>query len=691
MQRQIILGLLCAALGAVGGEIVVSPEGLSPQGALETIRAAKAQGDASAWTVRVKPGRYSLAKALVFTPADSGTPQAPVTWVGEDGAEFSGGTALTGWQDQGNGVWAAPVPKTPDGAPAYFEQLWVNGRRAGRACFPNAGEPPLRLAASKIERAKTSEERFIETVTFSDAKVKSMLAALAPEDLPYAQMGVAIKWSSCWRILRGVDAQAGTVTTWSSEPWRPYKYWVPNDTLLWFENVRPAFDAPGEWFYDAKAGKVLYRPLPGEDMTKADVVAPTARLSRLVEFRGDPDAGAFVHDVVFRNIAFAHSAPPGGLNGPHESKLRQAAVLDDGAIALAGARRVAFERCAVRHTGNYGMRFDKGCTSNRVTRCTLEDLGAGGVWIGSDRGYVPKGETLSRRVIRKLVPRSTAFNVVEDCTIRAGGRVNREGAGVVIGHASDCAVRHCDISDLYYTGVSVGWTWGFMGSVAQRNEIAFNRIFDIGKNVMSDLAGVYTLSTSYGTTVHDNVIHDIDASSYGGWGLYTDEGSEGIVMERNLVWNTEDGGFHQHFGSGCIIRNNIFAWNSNRANLVYWGKRLTGAIRMERDVVQGVPCTLHFVNNIVLVREGPLTSFGVYDVGGVWANNLWWDVMGTATFNGEHDDWAKWVAHGKETGGVYADPQFENAEAFDFRLKPTSPALKLGFKPWDMSTAGVRK
>ena len=378
--------------------------------------------------------------------------------------------------------------------------------------------------------------------------------------------------------------------------------------------MRTAFDAPGEWFFDVKAAKVLYRPLPGEDMAKATIVAPSAKISQLVAFRGDPDKGAYVHDVSFRNITFAHSdvTPSsgtairaehpavkfvGGGLGPTESWQHQAASGSDGAVTLQGAQRISFEGCRVRNTGNYAMRFNDGCTSNRVVGCTLFDLGAGGVWMGSGVGHVAKGETMKRRVIKTLAPRSTAFNLIDNCTIRQGGRFNPEGTGVAYTHVSDSKVLHCEIHDFFYTGVSVGWTWGFQGSIAQRNEIAFNKIYDLGKGIMSDMGGVYTLGTSYGTTVHDNVVHDVWSYSYGGWALYTDEGSEGIVMERNLCWNTTDGGFHQHYGAGCIIRNNVFAWN-----------KMLGAVRMARQVVQDIPCTLNFVNNIVLVREGPLVG-----------------------------------------------------------------------------------
>ena len=675
MKKLVIILCAAGALGALGGELVVEPGGLSPQGALERIRAAKAKGSGEAWTVRVKGGHYVLETTLVFTPADSGTPEAPVAWSGEGEAVFAGGARIGGWVDRGGGVWAAPLPAAPDGKPAYFEQLWVNGRRAERARLPNKGY--FNVTKPAIAPDAAVKGRFVETVALTNAEV-DVLAQLPPDEWPFAQMCVVHKWSFARRILRGFDPATRTVTTESPRGWHGWQNWNAKETLVHFENVRSAFDAPGEWFYDAKAGEVLYRPLPGEDLARAAVVAPSAKLSQLVAFRGDPDAGAYVHDIVFRNVSFAYSDASGGGRGPTESWQHQAASGSDAAVTLEGVRRIAFEGCRVRHTGNYALRFNDGCTSNRVVNCTLEDLGAGGVWMGAGTGHVAKGETLSRRIIRRLAPRATAFNLIDNCTIRQGGRFNPEGTGVALTHVSDSKVLHCEIHDFFYTGVSVGWTWGFRGSVAQRNEIAFNRIYDLGKGIMSDMGGVYTLGTSFGTTVHDNVVHDVHSYSYGGWALYTDEGSEGIVMERNLCWNTTDGGFHQHYGAGCIIRNNIFAWN-----------RMLGAVRMARQVVQDIPCTLHFVNNIVLVREGPLVGRGPRGGGGVGAHNRWWDAAGQPALAGRA--WAQWAACGKETGGKYADPQFEDAAAYDFRLKPASPAFALGFKTWDFGAAGLRK
>lgn len=322
--------------------------------------------------------------------------------------------------------------------------------------------------------------------------------------------------------------------------------------------------------------------------------------------------------------------------------------------------------------------FDQYSTYVRGGSVTLYD-GAGGVWFGADGVRLAKGEKhpVARREIFGYHPRANAFNVLEDCVIRDGGRYNAMGTGVVIGHASDCRVEHCEIADFYYSGVSVGWQWAYLPTAAMRNIVRFNRIHDLGKGVLSDMGGVYTLGTAFGTCVTDNGIYNVSSRTYGGWGLYADEGSEGIVFARNLVYNTHDGGFHQHYGAGNTVQNNIFAWNEQN-----------GVIRTIRANVFSVRSSLNVVANIVLTDRGDLASAGVRGVEGVWANNLWFDPNGEAKLDGL--TWEKWRACGKEVNGRYADPRFVDARHFDFRLKPDSPAFALGFQPFDYTRAGVR-
>lgn len=668
---------------AVGGELTVGgSDGLSPRDALLKIRAVKAAGDKSPWTVRVKPGLYTLTETLTFTPADSGTSDAPVTWIGEgSGAVFSGGAVLGPWTDAGNGVWETPAPRDAEGKPIWFEQLWVNGLRMSRSRFPNEGYFHV---CKKSTETKLGEGKFEHSFFFSDERVKKALAELSPEEFWQAQVLAIMKWSSTRRVLRRYDPEQGALVTYSPIKWSTYGDWAYLDEkegLVCFENLRCGFDAPGEWLYDGVAGKILYRPRPDEKVESFKAVAPVSQLCQLVKFEGHPGSGLYVSNIRFENLTFAHSAGTpydGNRKGPSETFQYQAAYFVDGAISARGARQITFDGCTVRNTGNYGMCFDDGTVSNRIVNCRFGDVGAGGIRMGARTGYVVKGEKLTRRVITTLAPQSSAFNIIDNCLFRHGGYFNPEGTAIAFLHISDSKILHCDISDFYYSGISVGFAWGYAGSVSQRNEIAFNRIGNLGKGVMSDMAGIYLLATSFGTTVHDNVIHDIDSYSYGGRGLYVDEGGEGIVFERNLVWNTTNAGLHQHYGVGCIYRNNIAAFS-----------RQKGVVQTSRGEVDKIPSSLHVVGNIILSNGDLMVGKGVFNVPGVWANNLWFDTSGRADFGGK--TWSEWQSCGKEIGGVYSDPLFVDAANFDFRLRDESPALKMGFRQWDYSRAGLRK
>jgi parallel beta-helix repeat protein len=192
------------------------------------------------------------------------------------------------------------------------------------------------------------------------------------------------------------------------------------------------------------------------------------------------------------------------------------------------------------------------------------------------------------------------------------------------------------------------------------------------------MGAVYTLGPQPGTVVRNNLIHDVNASTYGGWGLYTDEGSTGIVMENNLVYRCKSAGFHQHYGKENVIRNNIFAFNKENQ------------VMRTRDEAH---LSFYFTNNVVLFDSGNLLGSSWKNDRFVIGNNLYWDTRaGTnATqlkFSGA--SWEQWRARGHDTNSVIADPLFSGAREGDFPLKANSPALKHGFKPIDLAGVGVR-
>jgi hypothetical protein len=192
--------------------------------------------------------------------------------------------------------------------------------------------------------------------------------------------------------------------------------------------------------------------------------------------------------------------------------------------------------------------------------------------------------------------------------------------------------------------------------------------------MLSDMGGIYTLGPSEGTVVTNNVFHTIYAYSYGGWGLYTDEGSTGILFENNLVYDTKTGSFHQHYGKENILRNNI----------------LVNSLQHQLQITRVEPhLSFTFERNIIYwTNQSPAYAGPWHTNRHITRNNLYWNPNQTPTFNGK--SLAEWqTSMGRETGSVIADPLFADPARGDFRLRPNSPALRLGFRPFDYTRAGV--
>jgi hypothetical protein len=310
--------------------------------------------------------------------------------------------------------------------------------------------------------------------------------------------------------------------------------------------------------------------------------------------------------------------------------------------------------------GEYAIWLGSGCKDNRVFHCEIHDLGGGGVCIG---------ETASPRSQHQAAER----NVVDNNFIHDGGHVFREGIGVIILRSSYNSVTHNEVCDFDYSGMSVGWCWGYASTSANHNVVESNHIHHIGRGVLSDMGGIYTLGVSPGTRLCHNLIHDIYSYSYGGWGLYTDEGSTDILLENNVVHNTKTGGFHQHYGRENVVRNNVFALS------------MEGQIIRSR---QEDHISFTFERNIVYDDNGQL-------LGGNWSNgnyrmdsNLYWDTSDPdIEFAGMTFD--EWKAKGSDQHSIIADPMFADAKKGDFRLNPGSPAEKIGFQPIDTSNVGL--
>lgn len=592
--------------------------------------------------VIVQPGVYPLEEPLVLGPEDSG-----VKWEAAPGSKpvFSGGRTLPRFTVNAAGDWETRVPKT-GGTVWSFDQLWINGRRAVLARHPNTGS----LQLTKVTEEKIDDKQSWQTVNLLPADL-DLLKGASVEDLRRIQFLVYHKWDNTRRWVETLDPVAGTIRTPGKEM-KKHNVWDDKSGVI-LENHRAFLDQPGEWFL-APDGLLTYKPLPGEKPESTEATAP--RIEQLVILRGTAENK--VRDVTFRSISFSNTGwkcPPTGFEP------EQAAASIEAVIQADCADGIVIEDCEVAHTGLYGVWFRTGCVGNRIERCSIEDTGGGGVRFGH-MGMPAKPADV------------TEGNILNNSIIRDGGLDFPCAVGVWIGNSSDNRVSHNEISYQSYSGVSVGWRWGYAESAAKRNIVVFNHIHHIGDGLLSDMGAVYTLGPSEGTVISNNHIHHVTARTYGGWGLYNDEGSTGILMENNLVTDTKTGSYHQHYGRENILRNNILAFSK------------VGQIQLTRPEPHS---SFTITRNIVIWKDGPLLSGGGWDKGNYSIDrNLYYRIDGRAP-DIKGMPFSDWQARGHDAGSQVADPKFKDPLRGDWSLAPDSPALAVGFQPFDPAQAGV--
>jgi len=283
-------------------------------GARKAVRALRETGRPDrAVRIIVADGEYPVSAPVRFTPEDSGTPAARITYEAAPGAHplFTGGRRITGWKRETGGVWSAHVPDVTAGK-WYFEQLWVNGVRAVRARSPNKFYYYTREKVEYGLDPKTKKPAKVSLRAF-----RPRMQDVAPLlELPRRHIrDVTIvayhSWESSRCRLELVDPKQELVFITHPIPWGFCRWGARQRYHV--ENFRAALDQPGEWFL-ARPGTLFYMPRSGEDMRTATVVAPRGP-ERFLEIRGDGALGMVVEHLTFRGLRFGfgqYILPPNG-------------------------------------------------------------------------------------------------------------------------------------------------------------------------------------------------------------------------------------------------------------------------------------------------------------------------------------------------------------------------------------------
>ncbi len=516
----------------------------------------------------LKAGTYAQYEPLFVRPEDSGTAQSPTIICGAEGEKVvvSGGMQIKKWKKSGK-LLVADVPNF-NGRPLDFRQLWVNGKKAVRARDVSDFEKMNRI----IRNDKVNQILWVPAKS-----VKAIQKA------PYAEMVLHQMWAVSFLRIKSIRIQGDSAAVRFHDPESKLQFERPwpqpmveagVNSPFYLTNALELLDQPGEWFHDIKTHKLYYYPLSGEKVT--EVIAPA--IETLVQVEGTPDRP--VGHVIFKNITFSHSTwmrPSEKGHVPLQAgmyltegyklspkidrvdnhKLDNQGWLGCGAAAVtvSGANNIDFRNCRFEQLGFSGLDYVSGTTGGKVENCTFTDIAGNGLVAGgfspaSLETHLPYNPQDLRELCIGLEIRNNLFT---DVTNEDWGCV-----AIAAGYVSGLKIINNEISDVSYSGISLGWGWNRNLVCMKNNLVQRNNIYHYAKHVY-DVAGIYTLGAQPGTLISENWVHDICKPSYvhdpkHWFYLYTDEGSSYIRVQNN---RTDSVKFLQNAnGFGNIWENN---------------------------------------------------------------------------------------------------------------------------------------
>ena len=644
--------------------LYVSPDGsdtadgsfLSPLCSLEGAKNA-AKSMAGHVTVYFRAGTYLFDNTVNFDEND----KSDVTYKAYDGEKvvFTSGAAYSDFEKctvNGHEAFKKYV-----GTDADFSILFDENEMLEQGRFPSSGYLNVKSVSDDDILIKPETESEYYTAYSGMYADSSELSEL--DNIESATVKILHWWKDETLQISDYDGKTGHIT-FDKAP----SMTVNAGDRFFLLNVYEAVDEPGEWYLDKSDG-VLY-VIPEEGSSPDDYTVFGATLETLINVDG-------VDSISFENIIFRGN----GRSYYAEREHSQAAYNADSCVKYKNASDFHMKNCEFRDIGASAVFVGENVENADVDSCVFNNIGAQAVFVkGENVDVTDERVTKNIRIINN--------------SISEYGRYYYNAVGVLVIHANSVEISHNEIHDGYYTAVSVGWVWGYSYSVTYNNKICDNLIYNIGQGWLSDMGGIYTLGNQPNTVVSGNVIHNVSAdpeeSGYGGWGIYLDEGSSYMLVEKNLVYACGSDAYHLHYGSYNTVRNNIFALSGeSQVRIVSAPDRCTPN--------DGGKKTVDLYNNIILTdKKTRALSYISNENTMEEYNNLYWDVSNGNDVYFDMNNNPKRstgirtaVRKGIINNPIVKDPMFRDVANFDFELSSNSPAIKAGFEKWDYSEAGT--
>jgi len=639
-------GTTGGAAGAAGSHYYVSPSGsgtdcssaapCSITQAQTVVRAAAAAMQTDI-IVELADGVYPLTSTLTFTATDSGSNGHTVTWQPASGAHpvLSGGKQITGWavSDTGKDIWKATAPSA-----FATRQLYVDGKIATRASYT--------INVSDFSSSAGG-------LTFSSGSLSLLNSLAHPERVDLHSI---CSFTDRYSPVKSIAS--GTVTmvqpAWDENTWG-YDYIKSafRQGPAYMENAYEFLDQAGEWYQDTTAGALYYKPLSGQDMSKADVELP--QLEVLISIGGSYDQPA--HDLAFQGLTFSNTSwlGPNSSDGyanqqtgafisgpksqyPEFEATRPAWHQMPGAVQVSAAKNISFTRDRFVALGEVGLgignddnahlsKVGLGADTINVVGCVFTQIAGGAIVIGGiqAKAHHPGGDVALSALTASQTKMIDQNITVKDNLVHDVGIDYRDFAGLMFTYTQNVLLSHNEVYNLPYSGINSGYGWGTNDAggsndyktraqgdlykyqplytnptIAKNNQITANSIHQ-GMLQMNDGGCYYNLSAS-ATTFTENYCNASGSGLSGSYfGMYADEGSAYITVTKNVFASfgalaTANANANNNTGH-ITFTNNWVSSSSPNPGLNGSGNTVSGNISINGSQISGFPVDAQTVAN----------------------------------------------------------------------------------------------
>jgi len=642
--------------------------------------------------VLVRGGTYYLPETLTLGPEDSGTASFPITYMAypDEKVVLGGGRVITGWKPYRGQIWQYDLNALGLGE-LSFKQLFYNGERQPLARVPNVDPqhprtggwlyvPELVMERSKrllkydpnrLDPSKWAHPLLAEVDIWPGVTLANNIAAIGEIDLTN-------------HIITLAGGGAG------------YNILIGN--RFYIQNVFEELDAAGEWYLDRESGILYFWP-PDDNLAPGEVVVPT--LGSIIQIKGDAANDAYVRYLRLGGFALQ--------------------VCQGDAVSLHAAQHCTIAKCTITNTGEGGVGVYSFCSDNRVVGNDIAYTGASGVVVtGRDARAKTVPESLNlpwkgfgdRKeyvlTTRNLVSNNHIhhFGVIWrgfEGGLSLHGRANvashnliHDGprCAITFGTGDDYLIEYNDMHHVNLETADSGGIYGWGIHTQKGNIIRFNKVYDsIGYGMLSPgkwaspafTWGIYLDAFASGFTVYGNIIV---RNVLGG--IMVQSGKQDIIANNILVEGSNlqiwYGGFDVAGMANNRFARNIVSYTNPDAGLVHFAKWLP-PFWPEENIKQAVAESdynlfFHPGHDLIVGMPQSVVAHCIVD----WHQNV---RLGDTSDIPPAESFAKWQELGYEAHSIIADPLFVDPANDDYRLRPESPAFKLGFKPIPVERIGL--